>query len=265
MTSSCENLDLVLVAIFKNEALVMKEWIEHYMREGVKKFYMIDNGSTDNYMTVLQDYIDKGYIDLIKDDTKHAQQELYNKYFLNHVKKAKWCIVCDLDEFVYSRKGYTKIIDYLNTLSDEITGVIIPWKLFGSNGHTKQPDSVIASFTKRQNTDNITNIECKGIFRGNVLQILKIHDSITDGITINSQGNYTTLTFRLNVSERILSKSYLHVNHYAVQSYEWFKAVKMTRGSASGKIFDNIRNESYFRAYDHKDIDDYELAKKQYS
>ena len=42
--------NLSLIAIFKNESHILKEWIEHYINEGVDKFYLIDNGSTDNYI-----------------------------------------------------------------------------------------------------------------------------------------------------------------------------------------------------------------------
>ena len=38
---------LAIVAVFKNEADVLDEWIQHYVLEGVSKLYLIDNGSTD--------------------------------------------------------------------------------------------------------------------------------------------------------------------------------------------------------------------------
>ena len=39
---------LSIVAIFKNESWILKEWIEHYLNQGVDHFFLIDNGSTDN-------------------------------------------------------------------------------------------------------------------------------------------------------------------------------------------------------------------------
>ena len=32
----------------------MKEWLEHYINEGVEHFYLIDNGSDDEYMKILE-------------------------------------------------------------------------------------------------------------------------------------------------------------------------------------------------------------------
>ena len=59
-------------------------------------------------------------MDLVIDSEKHAQVKLYNKYFLNKIKMDNWVIVCDLDEFIYSRNDYNRIIDYLNTVPENI-------------------------------------------------------------------------------------------------------------------------------------------------
>jgi hypothetical protein len=45
--------DYCIVAIFLNESEIMEEWINHYIKEGCKKFFLIDNGSTDNYKDIL--------------------------------------------------------------------------------------------------------------------------------------------------------------------------------------------------------------------
>jgi len=52
---------LSVLAIFKNETMNLKVWIDHYLWQGVEKIYLIDNGSTDNPMPILQPYIDKGF------------------------------------------------------------------------------------------------------------------------------------------------------------------------------------------------------------
>ena len=68
---------MCLVAIFKNESHILKEWIEHYLNQGVDKIFLADNGSTDDYYFILQPYISTGKVDLVKDNKKHAQVELY--------------------------------------------------------------------------------------------------------------------------------------------------------------------------------------------
>ena len=44
---------LCLVAIFKNESHILKEFITHYIKQGVDHFFLIDNGSNDNYSDIL--------------------------------------------------------------------------------------------------------------------------------------------------------------------------------------------------------------------
>jgi glycosyltransferase involved in cell wall biosynthesis len=130
---------------------------------GVQHFYLIDNGSDDNYLPKIVKYINQGIITLNIDNKRHAQVELYNKYYLNKCKEnSKWVMVVDLDEFVYSRNGYNTIREYLSSVKN-VSQIVIPWKMFGSNGHITQPDSVIKNFTKRDNIPNegsIINGKC---------------------------------------------------------------------------------------------------------
>ena len=47
---------LSVLAVFRNESHIMKEWICHYIMEGVDHFYLLNNFSTDNYTTVLKEF-----------------------------------------------------------------------------------------------------------------------------------------------------------------------------------------------------------------
>jgi len=274
---------LCVVAIFKNESDILKEWIEHYLQQGVDKFFMIDNGSTDNYYSILQPYIKNNKVELVIDTTRFAQMNLYNKYYLNKCKAYDWVIVCDLDEFIYGRKHCNSIKDFLNKVHDSFSQVFIPWKMFGSNGYDtmdkEQPSSVISTFTKRiNNNDNKHNkfrsfiieggvkyIYSKCIVRTKYLLKLDIHSSIT------SNKNYLTSYIQKNnhihnnkcfvrINEEILENSALHMNHYAIQSFNWFMKVKATRGAADTASSENVRNKEYFKEYNLNDIDDSELS-----
>ena len=46
--------DLAIVAIMKNEAPYVKEWLDYYLAAGVNHFYIYDNESPDNMKDVLQ-------------------------------------------------------------------------------------------------------------------------------------------------------------------------------------------------------------------
>ena len=57
---------LAVCAIAKNEGPYFKEWVEWHLSQGVDKFYVYDNESTDGTKQILEPYIKQGigeYID----------------------------------------------------------------------------------------------------------------------------------------------------------------------------------------------------------
>ena len=77
-------------AIFKNEGHCIVEWLNHYLDEGAEHFYLIDNGSSDDFFLKITPYFDK--ITLIKDDSKHSQTRLYNEIFKKNRYRMVRCI-----------------------------------------------------------------------------------------------------------------------------------------------------------------------------
>ena len=51
--------EISIISMFKNESSIIKCWIQHYIDEGIDHFYLIDNGSTDNFKTEIKDYMNK--------------------------------------------------------------------------------------------------------------------------------------------------------------------------------------------------------------
>lgn len=279
---------LCVVAIFKNESQILKEWVQHYQQEGVAHFFLIDNGSTDDYLSVLAPYIQQKVVTLRIDPKRHAQAELYNTHCLAAVKRYEWVLVCDLDEFVYARRGFRTIEEYLTVLPDEVSQVFIPWKFFGASGFDTldkpQPDSVVQNFTGRLNYDRpappllsrpnqiikkngrLYTIK-KCIARTRNIRALEIHYCrLTTGVTIDATGSSVSPSDEyVAINERILVDSYLHLNHYVIQSLDWFTRVKMTRGDSNG-FSDTLRDREYFRSFDINEKKDTELnAKKKLS
>jgi hypothetical protein len=277
--------------MFKNEADIMKEWITHYINQGVDKLLMIDNDSNDNYLEILSPYIENNKVNLKVDKRKHSQTLCYNENFLEECKQYDWVIVCDLDEFIYARRGFKTIKEYLNKLLPSVSQICIPWKMFGSNGFNtleqRQPDSVVKTFIKRINYDKQENFQGvvinnnnkyslnKSIIRTSRLKEFGIHShiiydnnsittqSIYNDMNKNKDAFYNDCNFSI-INEKVLENSFLHLNHYAIQSFEWFMRVKTTRGDINNIDVDNIRNENYFKSFDDvsNDIYDVELCNK---
>lgn len=231
---------LSVMAMFKNESWIIKEWIEHYLTEGVEHFYLIDNGSTDDYENKITEYMK--YITLTKDSTRlpyGTQSYLCNKIYLDVIKnETEWIIICDIDEYIYARNGYEKITYLLDTMSSNIETIWIPWKVFGSNGNIQQPSSVISGFTKRSNqpdsflghgksivrAKNLVNFGCCGHY-------VEVENNST--IHTPNKDNYYLFDF----NENSCSKFNLSLNHYMLLSEEYYTNIKCNRGGGeSGMV-----------------------------
>ena len=277
-----------VVGIFKNEAEIVNEWLEHYTNEGCAHFFLIDNDSNDNYT------IDAKYqtaVTVVIDPEKHAQAKLYNQHFGEKITKYHWTLVSDLDEFVYARKSFPTIRAFLHSIQDgNVTQIAIPWKIFGANGlnkiDQKEPPSCITGFTKRMDYDKEDGFQgvkcvkgdmkfnlCKCIIRSNAVKALIIHNhDLKYGHTVQShyvsgESCDATLPF-VPMNESRLKASPLHCNHYAIRSFDWFTRVKMTRGSAASAASTKAKSKiEFFHAFDQvsNDIDDYELRDKTHA
>lgn len=292
---------LCAVGIFKNESHIMDEWVSHYLREGVDHLFLIDNGSTDDPYVTLTKHKDK--VTVFYDAKRHSQSGLYQKYCFDLCKRFEWVLVCDLDEFIYSKNGFKTIAEYLKQLPDDVAQVCVPWKMFGSSGRNslecpedeKQPAEIVPNFTFRSNYDRRDGFQGvkygkkggrsnkrvkfslnKSLVRTSALQRFRIHSHAlypNSGRTISS---YLETTYPLGhrfkhnkafsgINESIIAHSALNLNHYPIQSLEWFKKVKMTRGAADVPQAEHVRDLQYFQNYDQcsNDLEDLELAQKR--
>ena len=263
---------LSVYAQFKNEAHILREWTKHYQSQGVEEFWLINNNSTDDYLDALS-HLPASALHLNSDSRSHAQQTILMESFEAIRESTEWLIICDLDEFIYARKDFSTISEYLRSLDDEVSAVYIPWKLFGSSGQKRQPASVRKSFlhrthysngAQRQGMPKPNRIFSKYIVRCCAVDQLHIHYcSLRQGTEVTSDGKAhrgkEDAKAYARVSESILKKSCLHLNHYAIQSHEFFFSVKTTRGDNFNADQDSARNASYFNAFDINERADTEL------
>ena len=220
---------LSIGAIFKNESIALEEWLRHYIKEGVDHFYLIDNGSTDNYADILRNY---DCITLFKDDRRHIQIDAYNRYiYPRAIQETTYLAMFDLDEFAYAPGKHTLKTILLQEPLSILDEIWCPWLRFGSNGHIKQPARIIEGFTKRRVVR--PTILGKSIVKTAALVKLGIHVHTirTDGSFGLANGDRNVLLHaKQHVMEQEVGSFHILVNHYEIQSYEWFHNVKKTRG-----------------------------------
>ena len=260
--------NLSVLTMFKNESMIIKDWFEHYIKEGIEHFYLIDNGSTDDYWDKIK--IFEKNITLAKDSTRMAsgtQTYLYNKIYLEKIKKeTKWIIICDIDEYIYARNGNLKIMDVLNKLPKNVEKIWLPWKIFGSNGNINQPENIIKSFTKRKieymNDKGFGKVICKTINLNNIGCCGHMVSLNKNNIYYNANGENLD---NFNLINENCNKLNLHLNHYMVMSEEYYLKIKCTRGGGESGNTDKYTIE-FFKNHDkgYNQIDDTELSNKIY-
>jgi hypothetical protein len=142
--------ELAIAAIFKNEADYMKQWIEFHLMVGVDRFFLYDNGSSDNFLPVLSEYLVSGQVCLTSWRNfagASAQTLAYAHAACNCGERVRWLALIDLDEFLFSEKRSD--LKTIFAELDKFDAVRIPRFEYGTNGHkTKPPGLLIENYTK---------------------------------------------------------------------------------------------------------------------
>jgi len=228
-------MQLSLLASFKNETWNLREWLEHYVWQGVTRFYLIDNGSTDNPMDVVESFRQSRpdiSVFVYSWSAPHRQREHYQKAIAENldgiVEKSEWILVCDLDEFLFSRVPGKRLSDLEFPSDGDV--VRVHERVFGSDGHEKHPrGNIRRAFLHRRPG---LGYETKYFFRPQRVKELNIHQADDAGISVSF------------LDDKI------GFNHYQIQSLDFYRHIKMTRGDGCCGALDTSRNMELFSALD---------------
>ncbi len=84
--------------------MFLREWIEFHILVGVEHFYLYNNFSEDNYLEVLQPYIESGIVTLTDWPIESGQLSAYLDCFKRHKNHTVWKAYINPDEFICLRK-----------------------------------------------------------------------------------------------------------------------------------------------------------------
>ena len=264
---------LSILAMFKNEAEIMKEWLDHHISHGVEHFYLIDDYSSDNVLSILVPYMEKGYVSMHAapfPTIPYRQVAAYHKTFTNFIlarNESRWVAVIDLDEFLYSPNEFD--VRKVLRQHEDLSIIGLNWVWFGSSGFVSQPKSVVQSFLKRAdyNFSKYTNLtdhyKVLKPHRGNEndwqkniintaheVHSIEVHQAYVEGTCDNLSVN------------RYMEDPPLLLNHYSIQSREFFIKNKGTRGDSNGYYSASDRNLEWFNICDINDVFDDRLAQQ---
>jgi glycosyltransferase involved in cell wall biosynthesis len=204
-------------AVFKQEAHALREWIEHYRWLGVDRIYLIDDGSTDDYLEQMEPYMDMIVClrHTVASERFGRQGKIYDACLRGI--PSEWLLIVDPDEFLYSPLGQD-LKTWLRSYAS-YNQILIPWHVFGSDGLIEQPASLVQGFRRRASKGDTLRINptpYKAVVRMPSVVCFSVHAHSCRGTT-----------FELPFSSDWV------LNHYMIQSLRYYLDVKCTRGSAN--------------------------------
>jgi hypothetical protein len=259
-----------IAAIFKNESMGLKEWLDHHLLHGCEHFYLINDGSTDNFREILDPYIKSSLVTIFDCNLpKKADRQghAYDKFLKPIWNETKWLAIIDLDEYLWS----PICVDIRSILKrlEEYSQLEVNWVMFGSNFHEKQPKSIVGGFTKRIEYGGSIVSKCPG---SGFIQtptygpktILNTAYAVPTNFGVHSHGphekprnSYVNVSYINNSNNPLLL-----INHYHLQSKEYWETVKMPRGDVNCWHKDDARDLLWYQMADRNDIDDFRLAEQ---
>ena len=234
--------DLAVVAIFKNEARYLKEWLDYHLLAGVDHFFLYNNDSSDDFREVLAPYVKKNLVTLTDWPGKLMMYPAYYDAIEKFRFTCRFMAFIDLDEFIFPKNkpggGISEVVDKILSRYSNAAGLGINWQCFGSNGHEKADYSrgVLERFTRRAPSDWESDVGKAGNFFKKVIDNPRLiryrinpHFSyyFDENYVVNSNGEPMHPWYG---SEPILIDKIV-INHYYTKSREEFEKKKMPKGS----------------------------------
>ncbi|MDR2772593.1 MAG: glycosyltransferase family 92 protein [Elusimicrobiota bacterium] len=216
-----------------------------YFTGGAKiKFYIYDNGSSDNLREILEPYIKSGIVEYKYFPGKKMQLFAYRDAVKRYKNKTQWMAFIDLDEFIVPT-GSETIIDFLKDF-DDCSQIVIPWVIYGSSGHKTTPEGLVMENYKYRAKDGHRTSHKSIVNPRNIFQVT-CHSCNVAGKTLNQYKQVLCFPF-FDASNR----ERIRINHYYCKSLESFEKRRMKGEAWNG--YDN--REDDFEKRDRNEVFD---------
>ncbi|MBR1646873.1 MAG: glycosyltransferase family 92 protein [Selenomonadaceae bacterium] len=261
--------NLAVVAIFKDEATYLREWLDYHLLAGAEHFYLYNNDSSDDYEKILAPYVEANLVTLIDWSGEIMQMPAYNDALNCYRFFCRYMAFIDLDEFIFPKtnQSIVDVLDEILSRDKTAAALAVNWQIFGSNGHESANLSkgVLERFTRRAeknwaptpaekicegNDDKpLGNVLIKTIANPRAVNYFyNPHFAIrfVGFRAVNETGNFVEEFYNLPVTADKIA-----VNHYYTKSHEEFLA-KFNRGRSdvlagySLNWFDNYNRNEIF-------------------
>lgn len=238
--------------IFQDEADYLIEWIEFHRLVGIEHFYLYNNNSHDDYLAVLQPYIDQGIVDLFdwpspeKQDWTPYQEKAYNHCIKLSTGQTRWLAVIDTDEYLVPVQ-YDNVKDFLRDFdsSYSVGGVTVSWQFYGTSWCKKIPKDklMIETLLLKAKVNYHLNKEKKTICKPHKVRRYRVHDAVYN------KGFYSVASNGDNCPGSSVQIDKIRLNHYWTRDEDFFFHVKIPRRMrCTGKPYPPHEVEKLFKA-----------------
>lgn len=248
-------MKLGITTIQRNRGKWIVEWLAFHMMVGFNRFYVYahktDDGMTEKLVTLSRHYDIKVHL---LDEQAQPQLLAYQHAYNAYGSDVDWMAFIDGDEFLHPTAclGMDQALSAFET--QPLSALAVNWLCYGSSGHLQDPNGlVIQDYPRHSRVDFLPNRHVKSIVRGR--QKLAVRAS---HVFDTEQGTFDSLLRPVSAGwmrEQEPVYEHFRINHFAVQSYEFFRQTKQRMGAADGNSL-LVRPDAWFHEYDRNEVDD---------
>lgn len=247
---------LGICTIQRDRAPWIREWVAFHYLVGFRKFYFFAHKCKDNTAEVIAELQRRYDIQafVVADDVERPQLKCYQFAYDNFGHEVDWMAFIDGDEFLFPTQG-SSLPEVLEDYTyRKLSALGVWWACFGSSGYDEEPCGLILENYRQRATYAFEgNRHIKSLVLGR--QAGRIQMQANAHLFATPFGTY-------DESMRLIDKgfmpelepSYEHfrINHYACQSYSFFKSFKQHSGAADAGA-NLVRSEQWWKQYDRND------------
>jgi Glycosyltransferase family 92 len=207
---------VAVCAIFRDEARYLAEWVSFHRVQGVEKFYLYDNRSTDDWRSELEPELAAGIVEVRHWPFVPGQGAAYEDCLRAHRTDARWIAFIDIDEFLFSPTG--RPLPEVLRAFDMHPGVVVNWRIYGTNGFEHPPPGLVTeNYRWRGPDDHPGNRLAKSIvYPRRTLGVVSSHYFRLRGTPVGEDRRPRGAPIRDATTEL------LRINHYYAKSEEEF-------------------------------------------
>lgn len=261
---------IAVVAIVKNEAPYIGEWMAFHANLGVRSIYLYDNGSTDETVQLAEGQRLRAEVRVIPwmNFARHirVQTAAYNHAVANFGSRYRWMAFLDVDEFIFPK--YCDDLNEAMGAYEGIPAVSFPWHMFGPSGHRRRPDAlVIEAYCQRTEFPptpaTLSLLNYKTIADPSAIKWAHTHYCElweNDGRMFNDAGQKFWRADRFNPAHATAER--VQLNHYFTRSHEEFQAkIAKRRVSMDGRLDKRASLERRFECISRGEVCDESAAR----